>query len=107
MSKKQAPTPRAVIYDLYWTFASRRQAVFERRVCGAPDPWTDDPIIRRFKFCNVFRAADRVSQYMIREVACAPHDDDGADRLFRIVAFRTFSQPRTWDGVIERLGRPP
>src|SRR5262249_46809127 len=105
--KQRPPTPRPAIYQLYWTFASRRQAVFERRLAGARAPWTDDEIIQRFKFCNVFRAADRVSQYMIREVACAEHDISAPDRLFQIVAFRTFSLPRTWDGLRSQLGRAP
>jgi hypothetical protein len=104
---RQAPTPRNGIYPLYWTFASRRQAAFEKRVYGAPAPWTDDAIIKRFKFCNVFRAADRVSQYMIREVACAPKTITPSDRLFQIVAFRTFSRQSTWDGLRHRLGRTP
>src|ERR687890_2794272 len=103
MSKRRVPTPRPAIYDLYWIFASRRQEVFERRIAGAPIPWTDDPVLQRFKFCNVFRAADRLSQYMIQKVACADDQDDAADRLFRIVAFRTFSQLQTWDGVTDRL----
>lgn len=107
MSKKRAPTPRPKIYDLYWIFASRRQAAFERRVGGANGPWSEDEILRRFKFCNVFRAADRVSLYMIRNVACAATNDSPADQLFRIVAFRTFSQPQTWDAVTTRLGRAP
>ena len=107
MLNRRAPIPRATIYPLYWTFASRRQVAFEKRVAGAPAPWTDDAIIRRFKFCNVFRAADRVSQYMIREVACAAHQVSPSDRVFQIVAFRTFSQPQTWDGLRARLGRAP
>lgn len=104
---KRTPTPRTAIYPLYWTFASRRQEAFERRVAGLPAPWTDDKIIQRFKFCNVFRAADRVSQYMIREVACSPKEVTAQDRVFQIVAFRTFSQPETWEGLRLRLKRSP
>jgi len=103
----RAPTPRSNIYPFYWIFASRRQAVFEKRVSGTPSPWSDDPILRRFKFCNVFRAADRVSQYMIREVACSIEKISPADRIFQIVAFRTFSQPQTWEALKYRLGRTP
>jgi hypothetical protein len=44
---------------------------------------------------------------MIRNVACAATTDSPADQLFRIVAFRTFSQPKTWDSVTEKLGRAP
>lgn len=105
--KKRTPTPRPEIFDLYWTFAARRQTAFERRLAGYPWPWSDDPILRRFKFCNVFRATDRVSQYLIREVAYRKPFDTAEDRLFQIVAFRTFSKPATWDGIIARLGRAP
>ena len=42
--------------------------MFTRRVAGEPGPWTGGPILREFKFCNVFRAADRVSQYLIPDV---------------------------------------
>src|SRR5579863_252995 len=86
---KQLPRPRQHIYDLYWYFAAERQATLNRRVEGTAPPWTDDPILQTFKFCNVYRAADRVSQYMIREVACNIEAVEPVDRLFQIVAFRT------------------
>lgn len=104
---KRQPTPRKGIYELYWQFASERQRAFERRVAGTPWPWTDDLILQEYKFCNVFRAADRVSQYMIRDVCyhgepCAPED-----RLFQIIAFRTFSKIETWRSVRAFLGHYP
>jgi hypothetical protein len=104
---RRPPTPRSGVYELYWYFASERQAAFERRVAGDPAPWTDDPILQTFKFCNVFRAADRVSQYMIRDVCYHDEDCGSEDRLFQIVAFRTFSRPETWRAVRELLGRYP
>src|SRR5260370_19382336 len=56
---------------------------------------------------NVYRAADRVSQFMIREVCyhgdrCAPED-----RLFQIVAFRTFRKVETWRSWRDFLGHYP
>jgi hypothetical protein len=104
---KRSPTPRRGVYELYWSFAAERQCAFERRVAGLPRPWSDDPILREYKFCNVYRAADRVSQYMIKEVcyhdeACTPED-----RLFQIVAFRTFSNTNTWNSLREFLGHYP
>lgn len=107
MPSQVEPTPRPEVYDLYWVFAARRQAAFQRRVSGQPLPWSDDPIIQQYKFCNVYRAADRVSQYLIRNVAYREPPDDPADRLFQIVAFRTFSKVETWEGVLQRLGHPP
>jgi alpha-glutamyl/putrescinyl thymine pyrophosphorylase clade 1 len=104
---KRPPVPRPRIYDLYWYFTSERQRVFEQRVAGEPGPWTDDPILREFKFCNVFRAADRVSQYMLRDVCYHNEPCSAEDRLFQIVAFRTFSKTATWCAVRDFLGRYP
>src|SRR5580698_5102032 len=99
--------PRPGVYELYWQFASERQAVFERRAAGLPRPWTDDEILKTFKFCNVFRAADRVSQYLIGSVIYDGNATDDCDVLFRIVAFRIFSNIDTWEGLKARLGRQP
>jgi hypothetical protein len=104
---KQPPIPRQHIYDLYWYFASERQQIFEKRLAGQSGPWTDDPILQKYKFCNVFRAADRVSQYMIREVCYHTEDCSPEDRLFQIVAFRLFSKIETWDAVQDFLGHSP
>lgn len=99
--------PRSRIYDLYWYFASERHAIFERRVRGSVAPWTADPILQTYKFCNVFRAADRVSQYMIRNVCYHDEDCTPEDRLFQIAAFRTFSKVKTWETVRDYLNRYP
>lgn len=105
--RMRPPVPRRDVFDLYWRFAHERHAIFERRVQGSAPPWTSDPILETFKFCNVYRASDRVSQFLIRDVAYA---DDGATQLdtaFRIVAFRTFSRPATWQAVARYLGGQP
>lgn len=104
---RRPPLPRPGIADRYWRFAAERQAILERRLAGAPPPWTDDPILRRFKFCNAYRAADRVSQVLIHEVAYHGEPCTPQDRLFQVVAFRIFSRPATWRGVRELLGRSP
>jgi hypothetical protein len=92
------PVHREAVYDAYWVFAAERQAIFERRVAGQPWPWTADPILRKFKFCNAFRASDRVSQFLIRRVAYA--DDVKAlapeDVFLRVILFRLFSKETTW-----------
>lgn len=106
-ARRRPPVPRRDVFDLYWYFAHERHAIFERRVQGVAPPWTRDPILETFKFCNVYRASDRVSQFLIRDVAYA---DDGAtelDTIFRIVAFRTFSRPATWQAVARYLGGQP
>jgi hypothetical protein len=107
VSAGRSPVPRQQVFDLYWQFAAERQRVFERRVAGDPPPWTQDPVLREYKFCNVFRAADRVSQYMIRDVCYHGEPVTPESRLFQIVAFRTFSRPATWEAAREFLGHYP
>lgn len=102
-----SPTPRDGVYELYWQFAAKRQKAFEARIEGGNGPWSEDRILQEYKFCNVYRAADRVSQYMIKDVAYKVDDSTAEDRLFQIVAFRTFSNIQTWEHVSETLGHSP
>lgn len=101
------PIPRSGVYEFYWKFAFERQRIFESRLNGEQAPWTDDPILQNYKFCNVFRATDRVSQFMIRDVCYNSEKSNPEDRLFQIVAFRTFSNIETWESVTRILRRVP
>lgn len=100
------PTARPALFDAYWTFAAERQQIFERRANGEAGPWTENPILRRFKFCNTFRASDRVSQYLIRDVIYAPEARElpAEDVFARIVLFRLFSKESTWEALEKATG---
>jgi hypothetical protein len=100
------PVVRPEVHDAYWRFAAHRHEIFLKRFEGDPDPWGDDKILRRYKFCNSYRAADRVSQYMIREVIYGEGTEDLAaeDVFLRIVLFRLFSKETTWDALEEATG---
>lgn len=97
-----APLRPTVAYDTYWYFAAERQQIYFRRLADAAPPWSDDPIFTEFKFTNAYRAADRVSQYLIRRVIyrddlpCTP-----AEVFFRIIVFKIFNKIETWE-LLER-----
>ena len=94
---------RGPVYDTYWHFAARRQDVYLKRLAGEPPPWTDDPIIGAWRFTNVYRASDRVSQYLIREVIYGG-DSDPHETVFRILLFKWFNRIDTWEFMTQRLG---
>jgi hypothetical protein len=98
------PVARPEVLDAYWRLAAERQEIYFRRFAGEPAPWTDDPILREYKFCNAYRASDRVSQYLIRRVIYADDSYSVEDQLLRIVLFRLFSKPATWELLTSRLG---
>ena len=75
------------VFDTYWCFAARRQQVYEARLRGEAPPWTTDPILASYRFTNCYRAADRVSQYLIKNVIYS-HDQEPEEVLFRILLFR-------------------
>jgi hypothetical protein len=95
---------RQELFDAYWRFAASRQAIFDARWSGAPAPWTSDPILQTYKFCNTYRAADRVTQYLLSDVIYHPELQHlpANDMFCRIALFRLFSKPSTW-----RLLDPP
>jgi hypothetical protein len=101
------PAIRPELFDAYWRFAAARQRIFDARWAGEPAPWTADPILQTYKFCNTYRAADRVTQYLLSDVIYHP-DLAGLpphDMFCRIVLFRLFSKPSTWR-ALDRQDRP-
>jgi hypothetical protein len=94
------------VFDSYWRFAAERQAIFFRRLAGMPAPWTDDPILARHRFTNAYRAADRVSQFLIREVIYGDgRSQTPRETLFRVMLFRLFNKIETWQLLEQHLGK--
>lgn len=102
MDPRLAPTE---VFDTYWRFAAERQAVYLRRREGQPAPWTDDPILGRYRFTNPYRAADRVSQYLIREVQYrTDRSQEPAEVIFRTLLFKIFNKIETWEDIEREVG---
>jgi len=95
------PTP---VYDTYWEFAMKRQEVFFKKFYGQTSPWTEEDIIKKYKFTNAYRASDRVSQYLIRHVIYGDTNYTPEDQCFRILFFKIFNKIETWDYLKEALG---
>jgi len=92
------------VFDTYWRFASERQSIFFRRLEDLL-PWTQDPILATFRFTNPYRAADRVSQFLIREVAYKG-DQSPNELFFRIILFKLFNKIETWRLLSQEVGEP-
>lgn len=45
-------------------FIQARHAVYTRRAAGEPAPWTMDPILQAYRFCNVYRELDAVTVWI-------------------------------------------
>jgi alpha-glutamyl/putrescinyl thymine pyrophosphorylase clade 1 len=91
------------VFDTYWNFAASRQKAYFRRLAGEW-PFTFDPILAEFKFTNAYRAADRTSQYLIRNVIYTDERLSPEDVFFRILLFKFFNKIETWELLCSRLG---
>lgn len=95
------PTP---VYDTYWRFAVKRQEIFFNRMEDKVFPWTDDEILKTYKFTNAYRASDRVSQYLIKNVIYSDGNYTPEDKCFRILLFKLFNKIETWEFLENNLG---
>lgn len=93
------------IFDEYWRFAARRQAILMRRLAGLPPPWTSDPILQRHRFTNPYRLTDRVSQYMLRNVQYDRRRPQ-VGMVFRTLLFKIFNRIDTWASLASEVGDP-
>lgn len=97
--------PVSPVFETYWRFAAERQRVYFGRLSARAGPWTEDRILQEHRFTNAYRAADRVSQYLIRSVIYAGNDAF-EEVFFRTLLFKLFNKIETWELLVERLGFP-
>jgi hypothetical protein len=103
-ARRLEPSP-TLVYDTYWTFAAKRQDLYFNRFRQPEGPWTSDKILAEHRFTNVYRAADKVSQFLIRDVIYSS-DYSAEDTVFRTLLFKLFNKVETWKLLKERLGDP-
>lgn len=99
------PIQTTEAYDTYWRFAYERQNIFYKRLKGyCPGKLTDDPILTKYKFTNTYRACDRVSQYLIKEIIYKDSGFSETDIFLRIILFKLFNKIETWELLQEKFG---
>jgi hypothetical protein len=113
-AKRQVPTvclegkelKTTVVFEAYWQFAAKRQDVFFRRLRGSNDyALTDDPILSSHRFTNAYRASDRVSQYLLKNVIWNNNEQwSPEDYFLRTLLFKIFNKIETWEAIENILG---
>ena len=89
--------PNDATFRYYFYFIQERMNIFWRKYNDA-GLLTKDPILQTYKFTNVYRACDRVSQYLIKNVIYQDLDRySPEDVLLRILVFKVFNKIETWE----------
>jgi hypothetical protein len=75
------------------TFVKERQTIYERRQAGEPKPWTKNKILQQFRFSNMLRENDTVTEWIAKNWR-APYRNQ-QDLWFAIVIARLVNEPMT------------
>lgn len=97
---KLSQPKKSSVYDFYWKFAAKRFEVFEKRILDPIGPWTSDPVIEKHRFTNVFRASDRVSQFLID---LQYQNEDMEEIFFKTMLFKIFNKIETYQFLEREL----
>lgn len=94
------------VFFAYWRFAAERQNIYFNRVHRKNSvTLTNDEILLEYKFTNSYRASDRTSQYLIRNVIYRDDLPKGHDEIFfRILLFKIFNKLETWELLERNVG---
>lgn len=84
-------------HRLFFWLMHERMAIWKRRFIDKKDrPWTDNEILRDYKFTNVYRELDRNSQWQIKNILL---DDTLSlkNLIWKMMVFRFFNNPETFE----------
>jgi hypothetical protein len=97
------PVPTA-IFRIYWHFAADKLRAFRARLRGADTSASLDPVLREYKFTNAYRASDRTSQCLIRNVIYDSQNRPFRDTFARVLLFKLFNRIETWKRLEDTIG---
>lgn len=95
--------PNEEVFKYYFYFIQERMNIFWNKY-EENYPLTRDPTLQSYKFTNVYRAMDRVSQYLIKNVIYSDDKFSDKDVLLRIIVFKIFNKPETWEYLESEVG---
>jgi len=81
----------------YFAFLRERYRILLRRRAGEPAPWTQDPVLQSWRFCNVRREDDRVTEWFRDNIRDPLKEHSSV--LFATAAFRWFNTIGTGEAI--------
>lgn len=82
------------LLDLFWRFIDKRQRAWFRRVVEEQSPpWSEDEILQKYRFTNVYRELDPGTQYVIQNILEV--DASRRDKLLNVMMYRLIGRQET------------
>lgn len=80
-------------------FVWEREAIRLRKLENLPNPWTQDPILHKYKFTNIHRKDDRVTDWIVNNIICP--NEGREDIWFILLITRLINWPPTLRRLID------
>ena len=81
--------------DLFWKYIIERYRIYLKKKKGEDYPWTQDPILLKWKFTNVFRETDPGTLFLINNII-PNFSVDFENLLFNIIIYRIYNRIETF-----------
>lgn len=96
---------REEAYQYYFYFIQERMKLFWNKFYEEELHPVTDLVYESYRFTNVYRATDRVTQYLIKEIIYSDdHDLDEESLLLNILLFKVFNRISTWKATKNEFG---
>lgn len=92
MSVKDSP-----LYGTYVKMINERESIKLKKAAGEPKPWTTDPILIKYRFCNMRRMDDKVSLWLLNNWY-EPYRDH-PNMLYAALVGRFFNLPASLEEI--------
>lgn len=95
IEKIKAATP-ALVHDniqIFNTWTRERESIRLKREQNELKPWTTNPVLQKWRFCNVRREDDKVTKWYITNIATTGLTYE--EKIVNTILFRMFNKPST------------
>ncbi len=83
--------------DPFFEYARARYQLMLDRDADFERPWTDDPILQQYRFCNIFREDDKTTKWIRKHITSAGY---GKNLLGAMVIARWFNRIETLERML-------
>src|SRR5215472_13191089 len=77
----------------FWEFIRERIAIYHKKQDGQPRPWTEDRVLNKYYFCNIYREWDKTTIWFKDNLRDPLKDNESV--IFATVIFRWFNRIET------------
>lgn len=81
----------------FWGFVAERQAIWDSKDKGLPEPYSNDQVLTSRRFTNMYRMLDRGTRFVIANVQEPSTLKEWA--IFRNIVYRYFNKEETWNAI--------